>query len=304
MSGNQCEAYNFSESEKVSKEAVRNFSLLQENFAHAFAGRLTGRLRVLADASFVSIEQMLYGDFITAMKMPTFVLVIAMRPLAGSIAVELSANLGYSLIDRLLGGPGAVAVAPRRAPSELELKLLDHVAADIIESLRETWVHIVALSPELQARETNPQLVQIVAPSELALVCRFKIDVGGVSGAMTVGVPVHLLNLVMDKIGSQRWILSQQTKKNDSSGPGQITQLLAGVRLPLTAHLGQAKITLRRVFALQAGEIIMLAGNREEIVKILVREKLKFYGKVGVVRNKRAVQVTRCMSSCGAVRAA
>ena len=47
-----------------------------------------------------------YGDFIASIGIPSILSIFSMDPLAGSGIVQVDLNLAFSILDRLLGGPG------------------------------------------------------------------------------------------------------------------------------------------------------------------------------------------------------
>ncbi len=83
--------------------------------------------------------------------------------------MDLSPNLGYAIIDRLLGGAG-YPLEKKRDFSEIEVSILERIYGICIDLLREPWKNVMAISPRLEKIETNAQFAQIVSPSEMVAI--------------------------------------------------------------------------------------------------------------------------------------
>ena len=51
-------------------------------------------------------EAVTYSEFTNALSNPVLLGLVNVSPLSGSIIIELADNLGYAIVDRMLGGLG------------------------------------------------------------------------------------------------------------------------------------------------------------------------------------------------------
>ena len=49
-------------------------------------------------------EVVIYSEFSNALSNPVLLGVISMSPLSGNVIMEMASNLGFAIVDRLLGG--------------------------------------------------------------------------------------------------------------------------------------------------------------------------------------------------------
>ena len=65
-----------------------------------------------------------------------------------------------------------------------------------------------------------------------------------------------------------------------------------GVQLKITVEVGTTRLLIADLLKLKAGEMIALAGNAKDPLKIFVNDKLFAFGEVLEVNGKMAVRVT------------
>ena len=100
--------------------------LFHEVFCRTVQTRLSGALRAMVDVEVVSADQLSYGEFVNSMPTPSFITIVTMEPLEGNAVIEVSLPLVFSIIDRLVGGPGTQRPKPREL-TEIEVALVQNV---------------------------------------------------------------------------------------------------------------------------------------------------------------------------------
>ena len=90
-----------------------------------------------------------------------------MEPLEGNAVLEINLPIVFSIIDRLVGGPGTHRPKPREL-TEIEQALIAGVVDDApARASREAWSTVVPVRFRRVGTEMNPQFAQIVAPSDM-----------------------------------------------------------------------------------------------------------------------------------------
>src|SRR5208283_105573 len=130
--------------DKFSNNQLQTLRTLHENFTRLLNNSLSVYLRTRVEATIVSIEQISYGDFIASID-----------PLPGSGIVQVDLNLVFSIIDRLLGGPGWFPNKLRDL-TDIERTLMQRFMARMLNSYRESWNYLLTLSLKIEALDSNP----------------------------------------------------------------------------------------------------------------------------------------------------
>ena len=109
----------------------------------------------------MTVDQFAYSEFSNAISNPAFLSIIDFKPLSGQILIDISTNVVYSMIDRLLGGDGNKE-QELRVFTEIELTLLERMMEKAMPLITEAWSNVIDLKPKLDKIEVNPQFAQIV----------------------------------------------------------------------------------------------------------------------------------------------
>jgi flagellar motor switch protein FliM len=205
--------------------------------------------------------------------------------------MEMDIHVVFSMIDRLLGGPGQATAARRADLTDIEKTLANQIIQRGLRELKNAWESVVSLEPQVDGIETSAQFVQIVPPNDTVVLLLFQIKVGDVQGAMTLCLPYVSLKPIASKLSAQRWFASTGKKTNDPAHARQLAQLIQGTRVPCVARLGTAQITVEELLRLAPGDTIVTDTPYGGDVDILVGKNVKFRAQAGTQRRKMVVRI-------------
>ncbi len=285
--------YDFRRPAKFSKEHLRTLEIIFEHYGRLLSTNLPVYLRKNIQVSVVNSEACTFSEFSTALANPVLLGIVSFEPLNGSIMVELAANLGFAMVDRMLGGPGN-PLEKSRDFSEIERTIVDKMMAVCIGLLREPWKNVVDITPVLERVETNPQFAQIIAPSEMIAIVTLNIKIGDVEGLMNVCLPYFTLESVMDKLNTKYWFASMK-ESSDENYVEYIESVIRKVGMPIKAVLGKSTITVSDFVNLQCGDIIKLGSKVDSEMEIYVGNLKKFKALPGSSKDSYAVRVTQVL---------
>ncbi len=280
--------YDFRNPQKISKDQLRTLEVIHENFGRYVQTFLTGYLRYPAKINLLTVDQFAYSEFSNALSNPAFLCLIDFSPLEGQILLDISTNIIYTIIDRLLGGDG-LEKQEIRAFTEIELSLIKKMMEKIVLDFVESWSNVVELNPSLEKIESNPQFAQIVPPTETIALITMNIEIGGVEGLMNVCLPYILLEPIMDKLNTRLWFTASKKEKTHDELRIIRERILTTV-VPMVAELGTTTISIKDILSLQSGDVIKL--DKSEAIPIRVGSNIKFIGQVGTSKNKMAVRIS------------
>ena len=281
--------YDFARPSKFSKEQLRTLEIIFENYARLVSTYLSGHLRTLVSAEVMNAEAVTYSEFSNALINPVILAVADFRPLKGSILLELSPNMGYTIIDRVLGGSGK-GIETLRDFTDIERVILEKIFIQFVQLLVEPWQNVVELDPMLEKIETNSQVVQIISPNEIIALVTLNIKIGNVAGMMNICIPHLVIESIMDKLNTKFWF-SQKEQELGPSYEAYIQRMIEKSRVPVRAVLGKTHITVKEFLELSRTDIIKLDKDVDADLDIYVGNILKFTGTPGEYRNKVAVKI-------------
>ena len=216
-----------------------------------------------------------------------------MDPLDGSAVMEISGNLAFCIIDRLLGGEGE-PLDKMREYSEIELVILERIFTICVNLLREPWQNVVSITPRLERIETNSQFAQIISPSETIAIVTINVKIGDVEGLMNVCLPFGVLESVMDKLNTKYWFSTMQEKDNKSYTEA-IESLISKAQIPVKAVLGKSSISVNDFLQLHVGDVIKLDRSVDDELDVYVGNIKKFAAMPGSTNDNYAVRITQIL---------
>ena len=286
----QVKNYDFARPSKFSKEHLRTLEIIFEHYGRLLSTNLPVYLSKSVTVEVMNSEAVTYSEFSNALSNPVLLGIVNFSPLQGNVILELAANLGYTIVDRMLGGPGK-PLEKNRDFSEIELLIIDRIMAVCVNLLREPWKNVVDLHPHLERIETNSQFAQIIAPSEMIAIVTINIHIGDIEGLMNICLPYLTLEDVMDKLNTKYWFSTMQ-EMDEASYRDNLEALVNKVHVPVKAILGNSSINVNDFINLQVGDIIRLDKKIEDELDVFVGDIKKFTALPGASDDAYAVRVT------------
>ena len=286
----QVRNYDFARPAKFSKEHLRTLEIIYEHYGRLLSTNLPLYLRKNVQISVVSSETVVFSEFSNALSNPAILGIVNFTPLQGTIIIELAPNLGFAMIDRMLGGQG-VPIDKTRDFSEIELTILDKILVMCMQLMKEPWRNVVDIDPFLERIETNPQFAQIIAPNDMIAIITLSIKVGDVEGLMNVCLPFFTVEDVMDKLNTKFWYSTMQEASEEDYSQ-YVESMIRRADVPVKAILGKSSITVDDFVNLQCGDIIRLDTLAESEMPVYVGNIKKFMAMPGKSGDKYAVRVT------------
>lgn len=290
--GPQATEFDFRRPSKLGRDVTRGLELLHEVFARRVATTWGSELRSYVQIDEAGIVQMPYDDVIRSMPNPNVLVTGEAHPLPGAFVVEFDLQLGLLLVDRLLGADGVGDERSMRRPSEVELELLGHLGQQAVSALADVLEPIGCTDPRMRSVDVNPQLVQVAAPSDPAMLVAFQVTVSGAveaRGTLSVVYPTNLMSSLLDYLGSLR------TDPNDRRvDPAQAEALLGGLGsapVDVAVQLSSSNVDAESLRVLQVGDVLRLDHRVGRPAIAVVGGQPVLEVNLGKVGPRRAAQV-------------
>ena len=286
----QVKNYDFNRPVKFSKEHLRTLEIIFEHYGRLVSTNLPVYLRKNIQVTVASSETVAFSEFSNALSNPVILGVVNFTPLNGNMLIELSTNLGYAMIDRMLGG-GGTPLEKTREFSQIELTIMERIMALLTQLMREPWKNVVEISPVLNRLETNVQFAQIVPPSDMVAIVTLNLKIGDVEGYINMFLPFFTLEDVMDKLSTKYWYSVMQENRDEHYGE-HIETMIRKVDVPVKAILGRSTISVSDFLGLQVGDCIRLDTKVDNDMEVYVGNIRKFTALPGANADAYAVRIT------------
>lgn len=282
--------YDFARPSKFSKEHLRTLEIIFEHYGRLLSTNLPAYFRKNVQIEVVSSEAVAYSEFTNALSNPVLLGIVDFSPLEGNIIIEIADNLGYAMVDRMLGGTG-MPLEKARDFTEIELIIMERIFNVCTNLLGEPWGTVINLEPRLTRIETNSQFAQIISPSEMTSIITMNIRIGNVEGMMNICLPYTCLESIIDKLNTKYWFSTMQVK-DDKSYKELIEMAISKAKIPVKAILGKSSISVNDFLGLQVGDIIKLNTKVEDELDVYVGNLDKFRALPGASSDTYAVRIS------------
>ena len=286
----QVKNYDFNRPTKFSREHLRTLEIIFEHYGRLLSTHLPAYLRRTVNVEVMNSEAVIYSEFTNALSNPVLLGIVDFKPLEGNIIIELSDNLGFAIVDRMLGGPG-LPLDKSRDFSEIELVIIERIFTIITNLLHDPWENVVSLRPRLTRIETNCQFAQMIAPNETVSIITLNVKVGNTEGMLNMCIPYAVLEPVIDKLNTKSWYSSEKLK-DDEVYREFIELVIAKAKVPIKAVLGRSTISVNDFVNMQKGDIIKLNTKLEDELNVFVGNIWKFTALPGSSSDTYAVKIS------------
>jgi flagellar motor switch protein FliM len=284
----RAQPYDFRRPDRIAKDQLRAIHVLHENFARSLASSLSAYLRAYVAVNLVSVEQLSFMEFSQCLPSPSCLVSLGMKPFEGNAVMEVNNTLVFPILEMLLGGSGKFTTKMNREITEIEQSILDGLFRIILHDLKLSWQAVANLDFTIEAHETEPQLLQILAPNEAVVAISMEVRIGDNSGMMNLGVPSIIIKMLRQKF-DQQW----SVRKSESTEQER-ERILRLIKLAATladARLQGPTLTVSELLEIRDGDILTFDFPVARPLDLLINTKLKFRGHVATDGRKKAFRV-------------
>jgi flagellar motor switch protein FliM len=281
--------FDFRRPDRISKAQLRAIHVLHENFVRNLVSSLSAYLRTYVVINLISVEQLSYSEFVDGLPSPTCLVALGLKPYEGNAVLELNQSLVFPMLEILLGGTGRSNLEIKREISDIEKNVMDGLFRLVLKDLREAWRSVSEISFSIETLETEPQLLQLLAPTEAVVTVAIEVRLGDVSGMMNLAMPSILIKMMRGQF-DHHWSMrrAEVTEKQKAHVRG----LLDSALLRFDARLEGSGVAVRDLVELEEGEILVFDCPIDKPVDLLVNGRRKFKGQVVAGGRKRSFAVS------------
>ena len=283
--------YDFRHPTQVSKEQIRMFENLHANLARMMAASFSTEQRSVVDCEIAFVDQTTYAEFIMSLSNPSCSYTFSMEPLGGPAILDFSLPIVYSFIDRQFGGAGTNPPKEARQLTSIERTVMAKVVTRALANLEATWDQLIKIQVSDAELETNPEFMQVAAPSDTALLIAFEVNTQHASGLVNLCYPYFTLEPVMAYLTTPA-NTGHQRSMSDAQRSDRTVQV-GLTTAEVTTVLATGEVPLRELTHLRPGDVIALNAPADGPAVVFVGDKPKFLGRPAHDGGRQVVQITQ-----------
>src|SRR6202521_3821185 len=284
----RAEPYDFRRPDRIAKDQLRAIHMLHENFARSLASSLSAYLRAYVAVNLVSVEQLSFVEFSQALPSPTCLVSLGMQPYEGNAVLEMNPALVFPIFEMLLGGGAKSLTKINREITEIEQSVLDGLFRITLNDLKMAWHAVTPMEFTIQAHETEPQLLRILAPNEAVVAVSMEVHIGDNVGMMNIGIPSIVIKMLRHKF-DQQW--SVRKSESTEQEQARLLGLIRPSHMQLDGRLEGPTMSVEDLMDLKEDDVLTFDYPIGRQVNLNLNRKLKYRGHIVTAGRKRAFQV-------------
>lgn len=280
--------FDFRRPDRIAKSQLRAIHQLHDNFVRNLVSSLSAYLRSYLIVNLVSVEQLSYAEFLECLPSPTCIASLSLKPYDGNAVLELNSSLIFPILEILLGGDGKLQFSAQREITEIEQVLLDGLFRLILRDLKEAWKFVTQIDFAIDTIETEPQFLQILAPTEAVVAVAIEIRIGDSIGMMNIAMPSIIIKMMRQKF-DQQWSLRKSASTDVEQS--RVLDLIRPATLDTEVLLTGPKLLLRDLMNLEEGDVLSFEFPAGRPVDLMLNGKRKYRGDMVAAGRRAAFRV-------------
>jgi len=283
-------SFNFGSQERIVRGRLPTLEMINERFARLFRIGLFNMLRRSPELSVVGIEMMKFSEYTHSLFVPTSLNLIRVKPLRGTALFIFEPKLVFAVVENFFGGDGKLASATKiegREFTPTEMRVIQLLLRQAFSDLQEAWNPVMHLDFEYLSSEVNPHFANIVSPSEIVVVSRFRIELEGGGGDLHVTFPYSMIEPIRDQLDTG---MQSDRMDKDERWTIALREQLQDAEVEVSSELTEITLSVRELMQLKAGDVIPI--KLPKTIDLCIEDMPAFRGTFGVSHGKNAVQIT------------
>lgn len=286
----------FRSPKKFGKEQFRTLEDLHETFARNLSSYFSSLTRLYCEVQIIQIEKHRYYEYINSAQELAVCANYELVPMDESIdelsmLVTFNPDIGFFLIDKLLGGTGDQYDLNREF-TEIESALLENLLTKLTRQIEMSWMKHLEIDASMKSLETNPRMIQLMMPEDIVLIVECKVTLGEIDSSFKILLPSLALESMMEKFTPK---FVRTTKRHDESKEeiqkNAILNSLKSAEVELKVVLDEIELDLHDILQLEVNDIIPLSKRYDSNVTLNVDDTPWFEARLGETKQRKAVRI-------------
>ncbi len=263
------EVYDFRRPMTLTREHARALEVGLSNFARQWGTLLSSRLGALTTISLERVEPTTYSDYINSLPGSTTAVVLHVEPSRTPALLQIPTNLTMTIVDCLLGGPAVDLEIPFRDLTDIEWRLLGDTLDYACSGLQYGLASVAPLSFSVKGVKYNPSFMQLVPASDQVIVARFDVQVGPVSGPMTLMLAAEPLMAALRSSDEQAGRTPEEQREHDLA-VSLMTDRMSDVPMEVVARFSGRTMSASQITAFEVGHVVPLGHRADRPLEVVV----------------------------------
>jgi flagellar motor switch protein FliM len=290
----EVQAFDFIKYTKGKKENLPALQFIYDRFSKSLRSALSLFIEKDVELEQSPIQYIEYRDFIKTLPLPTNMNIIATENLKGFFIVIFDAKLIFSVLETVFGSSNVSAPKIEgREFTKIEIGVIKKMVGIVSVEMEKAWTPVYEIKCKYSRSEMNPNYITMVSPEEIVSLCEFSVEIGDITSWIKVCIPYGILETI------KGYLISTPSREDMDMREKWLNKLrkrTSDVPLEIKAILGKRKMSLEEFLKVTEDNIIMVDRCVDDQVDVLINDKIKFKGKLGILKGTKAVMIEEAVN--------
>jgi flagellar motor switch protein FliM len=280
--------HHFSSASTLSTARQESLENWHRNFLKTASSSLTDLLRLDFTLNLQAVTIQTYGEMVAERGTDNQCVLFRMHPQPGIWLLDLPVALSHAMVDRMMGGTGALPDGELNDLTGLDQSILQEFSEKLLADYAKSWRPHAELKPEVmrQVRNLNYQLIH--QPDALILRVAIEVAFNEAKATLWLVVPITSVeDLLIRSLASD-----ENVKAEDSTKAKDAKSSVGSVPVPVSIRWQGFQMTLRDLEGLGLGDVLMLDNKKCLTAAVWLGDKAKFSGSVARDPQKTTITIT------------
>ncbi|MCX5813508.1 MAG: flagellar motor switch protein FliM [Proteobacteria bacterium] len=285
----EVQTFDFVKYTKSKKENLPALQFIYDRFAKSFRSALSLFVEKDVEMEQGPMQYIEYREFIKTLPLPTNMNIVVTENLKGFFIVIFDAKLIFSVLETIFGSSNAsVTRIEGREFTKIEIGVIKKMVDIVSVEMEKAWTPVYEIKCKYSRSEMNPNYITMVSPEETVSLCEISVEIGDITGWIKICMPYGILESI------KSYLISTPSREDMDMREKWLKKLMertSDVPLEIKAVLGRRKMSLEDFLKVTEDNIIMVDRCVDDPVDILINDKIKFKGKLGILKGSKAVMI-------------
>jgi flagellar motor switch protein FliM len=271
---------------QLANDKARTITALHEAFARSLTNSVGVYLRVPFEVTLVSVEQLVYREFLERLLPLTYLVSFGIHPQEIFATMQIDHSIVLAVVDVLLGGTGETDTIMREI-SEIEESITGVVANMICRELQNAWQPF-GVEIQIGERQRMADMPHFLPPTERALLLTFDVQMSKIRGAVNLLFPAGVSKIVARDLAKD-W--AYQTRNRDKDFALRLRQKMMDCNFAVELGVPRIRMTTRELLQVKTGDVLKLNVPARSPASLRVSGRGMFEAAPVRIESRRAAQL-------------
>lgn len=278
--------YELGSQDRIIRGRMPTLDMINERFTRHMRTSIYNMLQKTVEINIVGVSMIKFSEYVRELFMPTSLNLVNISPLHGTGLFVIDPNLVFATVDNFFGGDGRYNTRIEgREFTPTENRVVQLLLEKFFEDLSKSWEPVMKLDFNYLNSEINPQFANIVSPTEVVVVQKFKIELEGGGGEFHVVMPYSMLEPIRELLDTG---MQSDQINVDHRWTSSLKEELKQAVIEIDSSMCHTKMTIAEVINLNEGDVIPI--DMPDVVTVRAAKIPIFRGVLGNSNGKNAVQ--------------